>query len=73
MIKAAVGSVKDEDETIRHRVDLVRLQTEYLRIMRNPQETASDGTKEWFCEFVLKHGIRINEVTKTEKFVESLQ
>ena len=73
LIKAAVGSVKDEDETIRHRVDLVRLQTEYLRIMRNPQETASDGTKEWFCEFVLKHGIRINEVTKTEKFVESLQ
>jgi hypothetical protein len=73
LIKAAVGSVKDEDETIRHRVDLVRLQTEYLRIMRNPQETASDGTKEWFCEFVLKHGIRINEGTKTEKFVESLQ
>lgn len=73
LIKAAVGSVKDEDETIRHRVDLVRLQTEYLRIMRNPQETASDGTKEWFIDFVLKHGIRINEVTKTEKFVESLQ
>jgi hypothetical protein len=41
--------------------------------MRNPQETASDGTKEWFIDFVLKHGIRINEVTKTEKFVESLQ
>ena len=41
--------------------------------MRNPQETESDGTKKWFCEFVLKHGIRINEGMKTEKFVESLQ
>jgi hypothetical protein len=73
LLDKAVESVKDADETIRHRVDLVKLQIAYLRVMRNVEETAADGTREWLGDFILKHDIRVNEWVKTEDFVKSLK
>lgn len=72
ILNQAAECVKD-DETICHRVDLVRLQIQYLRLMRNPEETAKDGTTAWFVDFVTKHNIRINEPTKTSDFVRKLK
>jgi hypothetical protein len=73
LLDKAVESVKDADEAIRHRVDLVKLQIAYLRVMRNVEETAADGTREWLGDFILKHDIRVNEWVKTEDFVKSLK
>ena len=73
LLDKAVESVKDADEAIRHRVDLVKLQIAYLRVMRNAEETAADGTREWLGDFILKHDIRVNEWVKTEDFVKSLK
>ena len=66
------ASVSMNDEIIRHRVDLVRLQICFLRVMRSPQETANDGTKEWLIDFVIRHNIRMNEVIPTPEFVKKL-
>ena len=73
LLDKAVESVKDADEAIRHRVNLVKLQIAYLRVMRNVEETAADGTREWLGDFILKHDIRVNEWVKTEDFVKSLK
>ena len=73
LLDKAAESVKAQDETTRHRVDLVKLQIQYLRTMRYPQETIADGTREWLGDFLTKHGIRVNEWVKTEDFVKSLK
>ena len=72
ILDQAAECVKD-DEIIRHRVDLVRLQVQYLRVMRNPEETAKDGTTAWFSDFVTRHNIRVNEPTATSDFVQKLK
>ena len=72
LLDKAVESVKDADDTTRHRVDLVKLQIAYLRVMRNAEETAADGTRKWLGEFILKHDIRVNEWVKTADFVKTL-
>ena len=73
LLDKAVESVKDQDETIRHRTDLVKLQIQYLRTMRYPEETLADGTRKWLADFLTEHGIRVNEVTKTDDFVKGLR
>lgn len=72
LLDKAVESVKDQNETIRHRTDLVKLQIQYLRTMRYPEETIADGTRKWLADFLTRYNIRVNEVTKTEDFVKGL-
>ena len=54
---------------MRHRIDLVALQMDYMRLMRSPQEAMADGTYERFCDFIRKHNIKVNEFTSIEEFI----
>ena len=70
ILELAKQAVAKADDATRHRVDLVALQMDYLRLMRNPEETKSDGTYDRFCDFIRKHNIKANEPMPVEVFID---
>ncbi len=69
ILAEATDAVKDEDEELRHRVDLVNLQILYLYMMRQPQESLSDGTRDYVFDFIRRHKIMAIEWNTIENFI----
>ena len=61
LVDKARQAVENESDEMKYRVDLVRLQMQYLHLMREPQKALKDGTRDYVYEFLLKHRIRANE------------
>jgi alpha-glucuronidase len=70
ILELAKQAVAKADDATRHRVDLVALQMDYLRLMRDPEETKSDGTYDRFCDFIRKYNIKANEPMPVEVFID---
>jgi hypothetical protein len=70
ILELAKQAVAKADDATRHRVDLVALQMDYLRLMRDPEETKSDGTYDRFCDFIRKYNIKANEPMPVEIFID---
>ena len=70
ILEQAKQAVAEADEQMRYRIDLVALQIDYLRLMRNPEEAKADGTYERFCDFIRKHNIKVNEPMPVEVFID---
>ena len=70
ILEQAKQAVAEADEQMRYRIDLVALQMDYLRLMRNPEEAKADGTYERFCDFIRKHNIKVNEPMPVEVFID---
>ena len=58
LVNKAREAVENESDEMKHRVDLVRLQMQYLHLMRQPKEALEDGTCDYFFDFIRRHGIR---------------
>ena len=61
------------DRELARRYDRVRLQILYLKEMRNPEESKTNGVKDEFLRIIADNpGIRINEGQATEDFLKRL-
>lgn len=69
ILSQAVKAVEDEDEQMRHRVDLVNLQILYLYMMRQPHEALEDGTRDYVFDFIRRHNIRVIEWNSVENYI----
>lgn len=70
MLEKARQAVENESDEMKHRVDLVRLQPQYLRLMRHPQQALEDGTYDHFVKMIRTYKIKINEWTAIEPWIE---
>ena len=70
MLKKARQAVENESDEIKHRVDLVRLQMQYLHLMRHPQQALEDGTYDYFVDFVRKYQIKTTEWTDIDYWIK---
>ena len=69
LLDQAKQAVAESDDEVRHRVDLVALQMDYMHLMRNPLEARENGTYDRFCDFIREHNIKVNEFTTNEEFI----
>ena len=70
LLNKAHQAVENESDEMRHRVDLVRLQIQYLHLMRHPKEALEDGTTRYFFDFIRRHGIRPAEWFSEEEWIK---
>ena len=70
ILNKARQAVASSGEDMRLRVDMVALQIDYLRMLRTPKETLTDGTNERVWAFVRKHQIRIHEWQEIEENIQ---
>lgn len=69
ILAKARKAVADGDEKLRHRVDLVALQMDYLYVMREPQAALSDGTRDYLFDFLRRHQIKAIEWNSVENYI----
>ena len=70
LLNNARQAVENESDEMKHRVDLVRLQIQYLHLMRHPKEALEDGTTRYFFDFIRRHGIRPAEWFSEEEWIK---
>ena len=70
LVDKARQAVEGESDEMKHRVDLVRLQMQYLHLMRHPKEALEDGTTRYFFDFIRQHGIRPAEWFSEEEWIK---
>ena len=70
ILDQAKQAVAESSDEVRHRVDLVALQMDYMQLMRNPLEARENGTYDRFCDFIRKHNVLVNEYTSVEEFID---
>ena len=70
LVDKARKAVENESDEMKHRVDLVRLQMQYLHLMRHPQQAGEDGTRDYVFDFLRKHNILPFEWTDTETWIK---
>ena len=70
LVNKAREVVDNESDEMKHRVDLVRLQMQYLHLMRHPKEALEDGTTRYFFDFIRRHGIRPAEWFSEEEWIK---
>ena len=70
LVNKAREAVENEDDVMKHRVDLVRLQMQYLHLMRQPKQALEDGTRDYFFDFIRRHGIRPAEWYSEEEWIK---
>lgn len=70
ILNKARQAVASSGEDMRLRVDMVALQIDYLRMLRTPKETLTDGTNERVWAFVRKYQIRIHEWQEIEENIQ---
>lgn len=70
MLEKALQAVENESNELKHRVDLVRLQMQYLHVMRHPQQALEDGTYDYFVDFIRKYQIRPTESSDVEYWIK---
>lgn len=70
LVNKAREAVENESDEMKHRVDLVRLQMQYLHLMRHPKEALEDGTTRYFFDFIRRHGIRPAEWFSEEEWIK---
>lgn len=69
IVDKAREAVENESDEIKYRVDLVRLQMQYLHLVRHPEQALSDGTYDYFVEFIRRHQIRVLEWEDVEGWI----
>ena len=70
LVEKARQAVENESDEMKYRVDLVRLQMQYLHLMREPQKALEDGTRDYFFDFIRRHGIRPAEWFSEEEWIK---
>ena len=70
LVNKAREAVDNESDEMKYRVDLVRLQMQYLHLMRHPKEAAEDGTRDYFFDFIRRHHIRPAEWYSEEEWIK---
>ena len=70
LVDKAREAVENESDEMKHRVDLVRLQMQYLHLMRHSKEALEDGTTRYFFDFIRRHGIRPAEWFSEEEWIK---
>lgn len=69
LVDKAREAVENEDDELKYRVDLVRLQMKYLHLVREPHEALEDGTYDYFVDFIRRHKIRVLEWEDVEGWI----
>ncbi len=69
LVDKACQAVENEDDELRYRVDLVRLQMKYLHLVREPHKALEDGTYDYFVDFIRRHKIRVLEWEDVEGWI----
>ena len=69
LVDKACQAVENEDDELKYRVDLVRLQMKYLHLVRKPHEALEDGTYDYFVDFIRRHKIRVLEWEDVEGWI----
>lgn len=70
LVNKAREAVENESDELKYRVDLVRLQMQYLHLMREPRKALEDGTYDYFIEFIRRHKIRVLEWEDIEGWIK---
>lgn len=70
LVNKAREAVENESDEMKYRVDLVRLQMQYLHLMREPQKALKDGTRDYFFDFIRRHHIRPAEWYSEEEWIK---
>ena len=69
LVDKACEAVENESDELKYRVDLVRLQMQYLHLVRHPQQALQDGTYDYFVDFIRRHKIRVLEWEDVEGWI----
>ena len=69
LVDKARQAVENESDELKYRVDLVRLQMQYLHLVRHPQQALQDGTYDYFVDFIRRHKIRVLEWEDVEGWI----
>jgi hypothetical protein len=69
LTRKAREAVENESDEIKYRVDLVRLQMQYMHLVRHPEQAVNDGTYDYFVEFIRRHRIRVLEWEDVEGWI----
>ena len=69
LTRKAREAVENERDEIKYRVDLVRLQMQYLHLVRHPEQAVNDGTYDYFVEFIRRYQIRVLEWEDVEGWI----
>ena len=69
IVDKAREAVENESDEIKYRVDLVRLQMQYMHLVRHPEQAVNDGTYDYFLEFIRRHRIRVLEWEDVEGWI----
>lgn len=69
LTRKACEVVENESDELKYRVDLVNLQMQYFHLVRHPEQALSDGTYDYFVEFIRRHQIRVHEWEDVEGWI----
>ena len=69
ILNKAQQSVTKADEETQKRVDLVKLQVDFLHMMRNPQQAVADGAYDRVKEITARHGVKLCEWVDNDVFM----
>ena len=69
LTRKAREAVENESDELKYRVDLVRLQMQYMHLVRHPEQAVNDGTYDYFVEFIRRHRIRVLEWEDVEGWI----
>ncbi len=69
ILARAKQEVADCNEQLRHRVDLVALQVDYLYVMRQPKAALADGTRDYLFDFLRRYNIKAIEWNSVENYI----
>lgn len=69
LTRKAREAVENESDELKYRVDLVRLQMQYMHLVRHPEQAVNDGTYDYFVEFIRRHQIRVLEWEDVEGWI----
>lgn len=69
IVDKAREAVENESDELKYRVDLVRLQMQYMHLVRHPEQAVNDGTYDYFLSFIRRHQIRVLEWEDVEGWI----